>query len=68
MSRRRKSPVDRSDYLGVVVTCPECHWRDHTMNVGRAWYLLARHLKQIHGDLHATDNARKNAWHHGYSF
>lgn len=62
----RKSNLDYSPYTGAVVWCPNCDWRHHTPDIGRGWYQLARHLKNAHGDLHATKKARANAWAAGF--
>lgn len=60
MSRyRRVSPVDPSAF-STVVTCPQCEWREITGDPSHAWFLLARHLKRDHGDIHASRTARRN--------
>lgn len=56
---RKKSPVDHSDYSGTLATCPECQWREWAKSRAFAWYALARHLKHVHGDYHASENARR---------
>lgn len=60
----RRSTVDHSPYA-TVVTCPNCStWRELTDNQSHAWYLLARHLKLTHDDMHASKTARRNYHRH----
>lgn len=66
MSKKRKSPVDRS-LFGTVVVCEYCQWRASVGKPGHAWYVYARHLKAVHGLGRAAENARKRAWDNGYS-
>ena len=65
-SKKRKSPVDRA-MESTVVVCEHCKWRDIVVTPGHAWYVYARHLKAVHGDLRAAERARKRAWDNGYT-
>ena len=63
MSKKTRKPLYSTAYTTVVVCSHNgCPWRTLTTDRARAWYHLARHLKDSHGDLHATTQARKNAW------
>lgn len=66
--KRNTSPVDETPY-SVVIRCEQdgCDWRALLADRAHAWYHLARHLKRTHGDLHATEKARRNAWYLGKS-
>lgn len=60
-----KRVIDSCDYL-TLVSCPDCHWRSEGRTKGHAWYLLARHLKDHHGDFLAFKTAERNAYRNGY--
>lgn len=61
-----KQSIDHSDYLTIAI-CPCCQWRADARTKGHAWYLLARHLKEAHGEIHAFRLAERNAYRLGFS-
>ena len=61
-----KGAIDSCDYL-TLATCPCCHWRREGRTKGHAWYLLARHLKEVHREEQAFRLAERNAHRLGYS-
>lgn len=56
-----RGPVDYSEYSGGVVCCPRCSWRSIQPTQHHAWYALARHYKNFHGDNHAASMALNSA-------
>lgn len=59
MTRKRKT--DKSDYTGTLAICPRCTRRELLPTDFAAWRWLALHLKRHHGDIHAAQNAAREA-------